>query len=72
MSHMKLKKIPKKKKYKAIFLIIVIYVVFAYTFYYSFKSIGNNTNRAFITFLLNGSNSAIYEQEKIPTVVNKS
>ena len=72
MAHMKLKKISKKKKIKYIFLILIIYLVFAYTFYYSFKNTSDKTNSIFINFLLNNGNANFYNEYKLPKVVNKT
>ena len=72
MGHMKLRKIPRRKKLKYLFLIIIIYVMIVYTFYYSFKNIEGNTNQVFVNFLLNNGNLYLYEEEKIPKVINKS
>ena len=72
MARMKLKKIPRKTKFKFTFLLIIIYLVFAYTFYYSFKNISNNSNEEFINFLLNNGNAAIGKNEKIPKAINKT
>ena len=72
MARMKLKKIPRKTKFKFTFLLIIIYLVFAYTFYYSFKNISNNSNEEFINFLLNNGNAAIGKNEKIPKILNKT
>ena len=69
---MKLKKIPRRKKIKFIFIIILIYVVFAYTFYYSFKNNQSITNKAFVNYLLNNGNAFIYEEYKIPKVINST
>ena len=72
MGHMKLKKIPRRKKFKAIFIIILIYVVFAYTFYYSFKNNRSITNEVFVNYLLNNGNANIHEEYKIPKVINST
>ena len=69
---MKLRKIPRRKKLKYLFLIIIIYVMIVYTFYYSFKNIEGNTNQVFVKFLLNNGNLYLYEEEKIPKIINKS
>ena len=69
---MKLKKIPKKKKFKFLFLLLIGYLVFAYTFYYSFKSISNNTNEEFILFLLNNGNAHFENDYKLPKILNKT
>ena len=72
MPRLKLKKIPKKKKFKYLFLIIFGYLVFAYTFYYSFKSVSSRTNEEFIIFLLNNGNAEFHNDYTIPKVVNKT
>ncbi len=72
MPRLKLKKIPKKKKIKYLFLLLVSYLVFAYTFYYSFKSVSNKTNEEFIIFLLNNGNAYIKNDYKLPKVINKT
>ena len=72
MAHMKLKRIPRKKKYKLVFILIIIYLIFGYTFYYSFKNNNGVMNEEFIKFLLdNGNVSTIYEY-KLPKVINKT
>ena len=72
MSHMKLKKIPKRKKIKYTFIIIIIYFIFIYTIYYSFKNISNTTNEEFIIFLLNNGNPNIKNNYKLNNIINKS
>ena len=72
MAHMKLKKIPRKKKFKFIFLIIILYIVFAYTFYYSFKNNKNITNEEFINFLIKNGNANIENNYKIPRLINST
>ena len=69
---MKLKKIPQRKKIKYFFLLVFLYIVFAYTFYYSFKNIGENTNQAFIRFLLNNGSANLYEKDTLTKIVNHS
>ena len=69
---MKLKKIPRKKKFKYIFIIIIIYLVFAYTFYYSFKTNNIVTNQKFINYLYNNSNIYFTEEYQIPKIINNS
>ena len=72
MGHMKLKKIPRRKKFKFIFLITVIYLIFGYTFYYSFNNNKSVMNEEFINFILsNGSISEINDYV-IPRVINKT
>ena len=72
MKGMKLKKLSKPKKFKYIFLILIIYLVFAYTFYYSFKNSKISSNEEFIKFLINNGNSKINNDEKLPVIINKS
>ena len=72
MAHMKLKKIPKKKKIKYILLVIVIYLMFAYTFYNSFKNNKQIMNKEFINFILNNGNANFQNEYKLPKVINKT
>ena len=72
MAHMKLKKIPRKTKFKFIIFIVIIYLAFSYTFYYSFKNISKNSNEEFINFLLNNGNATFKNNYKLPKIVNKT
>lgn len=72
MAHMKLKKIPKKKKFKYIFLFITLYLVFGYTIYYSFKNDSRVTNEKFINYILNNGNLYEIKDNKLTKVINKS
>ena len=72
MGHMKLKKIPKRKKIKGIILIIVVYLSFAYTFYYSFKSNPRIMNEEFINYLLDSGNTLMVNNYKLPKIINKT
>ncbi len=72
MGHMKLKKIPKRKKIKGIILIIVVYLSFAYTFYYSFKSNPRIMNEEFINHLLDSGNTLMVNNYKLPKIINKT
>lgn len=72
MGHMKLKRIPKRKKIKYTFLIIIAYLIFTYTIYYSFKNMGAKTNEEFIIFLLNNGNASYKSNYKISNIINKS
>ena len=72
MAHMKLKKISKKAKFKSSILIIIIYLVFSYTFYYSFKNISISSNEAFIKFILNNGTIKFNNNYKLPKIVNKT
>ena len=69
---MKLKKISKKKKFKFLSLLLLGYLVFAYTFYYSFKAISSDTNEEFILFLLNNGNAHLENDYKLPKMLNKT
>ena len=72
MAHMKLKKIPRKKKFKYIFILLIIYIIFSYTFYYSFKNISKTTNEEFINYLLNNGNINFDNKFKFNKLINKS
>ena len=72
MTHMKLKKISKKKSIKYIILLIIIYLTFIYTFYYSFKNISNESNQEFINFLLNNNILIQEDRYKYSKIINKS
>lgn len=72
MGRMKLKKIPKKKKYKLLFLIIILYLFFAYTFYYSFKNDKKIMNEKFINFLLNNGSTHYIKELHLPKVINST
>lgn len=72
MAHMKLKKIPKKKKIKYFIIIILLYLTFAYTFYYSFKNNSSLANQEFINFLLTGGNISTQNEYKLPKLINKT
>ena len=69
---MKLKKISKAKKIKYFFLIIIIYLIFGYTIYYSFKNSSNLTNEEFIKFVLNNGSVYDIDREGMPTFLNKA
>ena len=72
MAHMKLKKIPRKTKFKAIIVLLIIYLMFTYTFYYSFKNISNRTNSEFIKFLLNNGNITIKDNKYLNKSLNNT
>ena len=69
---MKLKRITRYKKFKIGFLILMIYAVFAYTFYYSFKNNNEVTNQEFINFLLENGNSNLTLDKSVPKLINYS
>ena len=69
---MKLKKIPRKKKFKLFILIIILYTVFAYTFYYSFRNNKDITNEEFIKYLLNNGNIHFAYEYKLPNLINST
>ena len=72
MSHMKLKKMSKRKKFKYIFLLLLVYLVFGYTIYYSFRNSSRVTNEEFIKFILNNGNIYDLEDKGIYKLLNKS
>lgn len=69
---MKLKKVVKKKIKLSFFYIIIIYIIFSITFYYSLKNSNEINNSNFINFLLKGGNSHLLGDYKIVDIVNKS
>jgi len=62
----------KKKRPKYLVLVIIIYIVFAYTFYYSLKNDQNISNETFIKFLLNNGNANFVNDYQIPNIINKT
>lgn len=68
---MKLKKIPKRKKFKFIFLLLIIYLVFGYTIYYSFRFNSRITNEKFINYILNNGNLYNIDNNKISNIIPK-
>lgn len=72
MARMKLKKIPKRKKFKFIFLLVIVYVIFGYTIYYSFRNNSRITNEEFINYILNNGNLYKIENRGITKVINKT
>lgn len=69
---MKLKKIPKRKKIKFVFLLFITYLIFGYTIFYSFKNNSKITNEEFINFLLNNGNLYELEDKGLPRIINKT
>ncbi len=69
---MKLKGPSKKKVFKSIIYIVIIYLVFSITFYYSLKNSNNINNTKFINFLLEGGNSHLLGDYKLVDIVNSS
>lgn len=72
MALMKLKKIPKRKKIKFVFLLFITYLIFGYTIFYSFKNNSKITNEEFINFLLNNGNLYELEDKGLPRIINKT
>lgn len=72
MAHMKLKKLSPKKKIKFIFLLLLVYLTIAYTFYNSFKNNNISYNKEFISFLLDNGNPTTISDYKIPKILNKT
>lgn len=69
---MKLKGPSKKKVFKSLFYVILIYLVFSITFYYSLRNSNNINNTKFINFLLEGGNSYMMSDYKLIDIVNGS
>ncbi len=72
MARMKLKRISKFKKIKYVFLILIVYIIFGYTVYYSFKNNSSITNEEFIKFVLNNGNVYDIDNKVIPKIINKT
>lgn len=72
MAHMKLKKISPKKKFKFFFLLLLVYLTIAYTFYNSFKNNNISYNKEFISFLLDNGSPTNISDYKIPKILNKT
>lgn len=72
MAHMKLKKISPKKKLKFFFLLLLVYLTIAYTFYNSFKNNNISYNKEFISFLLDNGSPTTISDYKIPKILNKT
>ena len=72
MAHMKLKQIPKRKKAKYFLLIIVLYLMFAYTFYNSFKNNQEIMNQEFINYIVANGNANLKNDYKLPKVIGKT
>lgn len=69
---MKLKNNHKMIIRKSFIYIIIVYVIFAITFYYSLKNSSEINNTKFINFLLGGGNSHMMNDYKIVDIVNSS
>lgn len=69
---MKLKKIIKRKISLSFIYIIIIYIIFSITFYYSLKNSNKINNENFINFLLEGGNSHLIGDYKLIDIVNSS
>lgn len=65
-----IKKNAKRKIRKGLIYIIIIYLVFAITFYFSLQGSSKINNTKFITFLLNGGNSSMIGDYKLNNIVS--
>lgn len=77
MAHKKMNlKAPKKrkltKKIKIGFYLLIIYLTFAYTFYYSLKNNKTVSNEEFINLLVQTGNANILNQYKATSIVNST
>lgn len=68
--NLKKKKFKHFKRVKIAFYIILMYIGFAYTFYYSLKSSETISNEEFINLLVTSGNANILNDYKISNVVN--
>ncbi len=71
MSKMKLKGIRKRRNKLFLFLILT-YILFSFTFYYSFKNNKSINNQEFIKFLLNNGNANFTNDYKLTNMVNNT
>ncbi len=69
---MKLKGPSRKGIIKSFIYVVIIYLVFSITFYYSLKNSNNINNTKFIKFLLEGGNSHLLSDYKLVDIVNSS
>ena len=69
---MKLKGSSKKRVFKSIICLVIVYLLFSITFYYSLRNSNNVNNTKFINFLLEGGNSHLLEKHKLIDIVNSS
>ena len=72
MNKMKLKGVKKRKKSKIFFFLVLTYILFSFTFYYSFKNNKSITNQEFIKFLLNNGNANFSSDYKLTNIVNNT
>lgn len=72
LKRMKLKNTTKRKNKKIYLYIIIIYIFFSITFYYSLKNGSEINNTKFINFLLKGGNSHLIEEFDLVNIVNSS
>lgn len=72
MAHMKLKKVSKKTKFKLVFILIIIYLTFSYTFYNSLKNNQSYYSQEFLTYLLEEGNPHLVKEYKLLRLVNKT
>ena len=70
MKKMNLKKKKKKKKLKYLFFISIIYLSFAYSFYYMIKDNKTLSNEEFINILVTSGNANILSKYKTTNIVN--
>lgn len=69
---MKLKAVVRKKIRKSFIYIVIVYVLFSVTFYYSLKNSNEINNTKFVNFLLKGGNSHLVGDYKLVNMVNAS
>lgn len=69
-SKMNLKGKKKKNKLKIIFYLIIVYLSFSYTFYYSIKSGNSISNKEFINLILSSGNANIIKSNSLINIVD--
>lgn len=69
-SKMNLKGKKKKSKLKIIFYLIIVYLSFSYTFYYSIKSSNSISNKEFINLILSSGNANIIKSNSLINIVD--
>jgi len=72
LKKMKLKGTTKKRIRKSLIYVVLIYIVFSITFYYSLRNSSEISNAKFINFLLKGGNSHLIGDYKLVNIVNSS
>lgn len=62
----------KKKRIKLLGLLLIMYISFAFSYYYTINNKFKNSNKDFINFILNGGNINNLNNIKLTNIVNKT